>query len=58
MNIGKPMYAQLTYRESLRDSVPASARGQALSHGHPRQRSPQHLGQCERGGATDAPTPT
>ncbi len=42
-------FAQLTDRESLRTSKPASGpEQQTLSHGHPQQGFPQHLGGSER----------
>src|SRR5664280_2505438 len=41
--------AYLSRKPARHRSLPGSTSGQALSHGHPQQRSPQHLGQCERG---------
>src|SRR5664280_1953087 len=39
--------AYLPRKPARHRSLPGSTSGQALSHGHPQQRSPQHLGQCE-----------
>ena len=53
-------FAQLTYRESLRD-IEACLRAQseqALSHGHSWPRLAQHLGRCQRSRATGASTPS